>query len=65
MTLIGIILGISSTLGIGQKPPDGTKVPMTNIQPKAAVGCGEFTNRTNRERCASRCSAHPTTLHEE
>jgi len=22
---------------------------MANVQPKAGVGCGEFTNRTNRE----------------
>jgi len=47
---------------IGQKPSDGIEVPMTNVQPKAAVGCGEFTNRTNRERCASHREAHPKAL---
>jgi hypothetical protein len=35
---------------------------MANVQPKAGVGCGEFTNRTNRERCGARCLPHPIEL---
>jgi len=42
----------------GQYLPDDTKGPMTNVQPKAGVGCGEITNRTNRERCGARCLPH-------
>jgi len=38
-----------------------SRAPHSN-ELKAGVGCGEFTNRTDRERCASLCSAHPTAL---
>lgn len=33
---------------------------MATVCPKAIVGCGEFTNRTARERCGARCLPHPT-----
>jgi len=49
-------------LHYGQEPPDETKVPMATVQPIAGVGCGEFRNRTNRERFGARCLPYPTAL---
>jgi hypothetical protein len=34
----------------------------SNDTQKAGVGCGEFTNRTNRKRCGARCLLPPTEL---
>ncbi|WP_041364791.1 hypothetical protein [Methylomonas methanica] len=37
---------------------------LANVQIKAGVGCGEFTNRTNRERCVlfTACGLGKTTI---